>query len=275
MGRRVRRKDLRTQPVTFDLRPAEVALMREARLAIEAERGERLDNRELFRELCARALEGRGGADEQAPRPRHQVAVTVCDSCKQGWQVGAGVKVALRPEEVSIAICDSHEIGSLDARPDRLTSSIPAPTRRLVFQRDGRRCTVPGCRSAQNLDVHHIVFREHGGDHEPENLTVLCDGHHAALHDGTLRITGRAPDIVVTRTWDVPAAAPVQSHVGSSGESSHVGRGRIDVDALLALTTLGFKKREAQRVLELARADLDEDAGLEAVVRAALRYCPR
>jgi hypothetical protein len=73
--------DLRTRPVKFDLRPSDYALMREARLAIEAERGERLDNRELFRELCARALEARPSADAQAPRPRHQVAVT--DSCGQ------------------------------------------------------------------------------------------------------------------------------------------------------------------------------------------------
>jgi hypothetical protein len=200
------------------------------------------------------------------------------------------VKIALRPEEVSMAMCDSHEIGSLDAKPGRLTTSIPAANRRLVFQRDGHRCTVPGCRSAQNLDAHHIVFREHGGGHESENLTLLCDGHHTALHDGTIRITGSAPDLVVTRSWEVPGPAGESSHVGPPlppgepshvgpplppGEPSHVGRAAVDADALLALTGLGFTKPQARRALALAREDLTDRADLDAVVRAALRYCPR
>jgi hypothetical protein len=267
--------DLRTRPVTFDLRPADFALLREARLAIEGERGEHLDDRELLRELCGRALDGRTDDDARTPRPRHQLAVTVCEWCKQGWQIGGGVKVALRPEETSLAMCDAHELGSLDAPPGRLSSTIPAATRRLVFQRDGHRCTVPGCRSAQNLDAHHIVFREHGGGHEPENLTLLCDGHHAALHDGTIRITGRAPNIVVTRRGEPAAAEPSRGSEQHAEPPSHVGRLEIDTNVLLALTTLGCTKREAKRALDLARETLADDADLETAVRGALRHCPR
>jgi hypothetical protein len=270
--------DLRTKPVTFDLQPAELALMRQARLMIEAERGERLDNRELLRELCARTLAGGASDDGKVPRPRHQVAVTICDWCKQGWQIGAGLKVALRPEETSMAMCDAHDIGSLDAPPGRLTSNIPAATRRLVFQRDGHRCTVPGCRSAQNLDAHHIEFREHGGGDEPENLTLLCDGHHAALHRGAIRITGRAPNIAVARSWDVPAPDGDALAVGfeaSAVEPSHVGRSAVDANVLLALTTLGFTRREAESALTLARETLADEADLETAVRAALRHCPQ
>jgi hypothetical protein len=259
--------------------------MREARLALETERGERLDDRELFRTLCARALEPQGTESTATPRPRHQLAVTVCTSCEQGWQTGSGLRVALRPQEVSLAMCDAHEIGSLDAPPGRPTSTIPAATRRLIFERDGGRCTVPGCRSARNLDVHHIRFREHGGGHEPENLTVLCDGHHAALHDGTIRIAGKAPNITVTRRWEVPPPDK-QSHVGlplddrshvgpRTDDRSHVGQQAIDADALLALTTLGFTKRESRSALDAAREDVSDDANLETVIRAALRNCPR
>ena len=41
-----------------------------------------------------------------------------------------------------------------------------------------------------------------------ENLTVLCDGHHAALHDGKLTITGKAPklDVRVVKHAHVGAA---------------------------------------------------------------------
>jgi hypothetical protein len=34
---------------------------------------------------------------------------------------------------------------------------------RRVFERDGWRCTVPGCSSYRNLHNHHIEFRSHGG----------------------------------------------------------------------------------------------------------------
>src|SRR6185295_16023673 len=46
-----------------------------------------------------------------------------------------------------------------------------------VFERDGWRCTVPGCSSYRNLHAHHVVFRSHGGSDEPANLTTLCAWH--------------------------------------------------------------------------------------------------
>ncbi len=54
--------------------------------------------------------------------------------------------------------------------------------RRLALQRDGD-CTAATwddlpCRGG--LDVHHISGDK--TDHSLENLTVLCDSHHARLH---------------------------------------------------------------------------------------------
>ena len=64
-----------------------------------------------------------------------------------------------------------------------------------IFERDGWRCAVPGCTSHRNLQVHHVVFRSHGGGDEPENLLTLCAWHHQrGVHGGLGRITGRAPD---------------------------------------------------------------------------------
>ena len=67
-----------------------------------------------------------------------------------------------------------------------------------VFERDGWRCTVPGCTSYRNLHAHHITFRSAGGCDAPWNLTTLCAAHHYhAVHQGTgrsrLRISGLAP----------------------------------------------------------------------------------
>ena len=63
-----------------------------------------------------------------------------------------------------------------------------------IFERDGWRCSVPGCTSRRNLQAHHIVFRSAGGRDESENLTTLCAFHHLrGVHAGAVRITGRAP----------------------------------------------------------------------------------
>src|SRR6185312_251959 len=126
-------------------------------------------------------------------------------------------------------------------------------TERAVKQRDGYRCTVPGCRSARFLHVHHVLWRSRGGGHEMENLTTLCGGHHGAVHRGEIVITGKAPAIVTTRTLEVP-------HVGDQARGEQH-------DALLALTGLGFTKREASRAI--AAAFEDDPESLEELVRAA------
>jgi hypothetical protein len=68
------------------------------------------------------------------------------------------------------------------------------------FERDGFRCTVPGCTGRRNLHSHHIRFKGVGGPDVPENRTTLCACHHErALHaqgsvrGALLRIRGRAP----------------------------------------------------------------------------------
>jgi HNH endonuclease len=63
-----------------------------------------------------------------------------------------------------------------------------------ILERDEWRCQAPGCSSRRRLEVHHIIFRSHGGPDDPENLTTLCHGHHRhGVHDGYLRAGGTAP----------------------------------------------------------------------------------
>jgi hypothetical protein len=71
------------------------------------------------------------------------------------------------------------------------------PREHRVFERDGWRCTVPGCSSYRNLHDHHIQYRSHGGPHDLWNRTTLCAAHHQrSVHAGIgrIRIRGRAPD---------------------------------------------------------------------------------
>jgi hypothetical protein len=69
-------------------------------------------------------------------------------------------------------------------------------TAHRVFDRDGWRCTVPGCSSYRELHDHHIRFRSAGGSDDESNRTTLCAWHHLrGVHAGParLRLRGRAP----------------------------------------------------------------------------------
>ena len=66
------------------------------------------------------------------------------------------------------------------------------------FERDGYRCTVPGCTARRNLQSHHIVFRPRGGPDVPWNRTTLCAfHHHRGLHAGRVGIRGHAPEDLI------------------------------------------------------------------------------
>jgi hypothetical protein len=70
-----------------------------------------------------------------------------------------------------------------------------------VFERDGWRCAVPGCRSRRNLHDHHVVFRSHGGDNARDNRITVCAAHHLhGLHRGSIQARGQAPHAIV---WEL------------------------------------------------------------------------
>lgn len=193
--------DIRTYRISFEVSAATFAGMREAQRIINSELGEHVEDDVFLQTLVERALD-----PAEPDRPRHQIAVTVCEECKRGWEDGAIVELA--DPAIERACCDCDHIDSLDAdEPVRLTTSVPLKIRRLVFRRDHGRCRVPGCRASRALDIHHIHHREHGGTHDPKNLLVLCSAHHRAVHEGILRIHGHAKNACFTRHiygYDVP-----------------------------------------------------------------------
>ena len=65
--------------------------------------------------------------------------------------------------------------------------------RLLVLERDGWKCTYPGCGARAQLHVHHIQYRSHGVCHWPWNLTVVCNFHHDLIHRKHIGVKGRAP----------------------------------------------------------------------------------
>jgi uncharacterized protein DUF222 len=185
--------------VGFELTPATIAAFRAMRKQLDAECGERLTDDQLFQILARRALEPAAAADSP---PASQVAFMVCPSCKAATADGAGMIADVTPAQRDAAMCDAELLGDVEHEPERVRKTITPRLRRQVFARDHHRCTVPGCRSARNLDVHHVQFQSHGGPNQIRNITVLCSAHHAYLHEGKLRISGKAPDLVYERCLD-------------------------------------------------------------------------
>ena len=270
--------DLRLRGVRYEVSPSAYAMLRQARAVLESEHGTRMTDTEFAVAMSRRVLGGSVDHD----RPAYQVAVTVCDECQRGWQDGAGARVEIDPATIAAAQCDHEHLGRLDAEtPERVTASVSPRMRRQVFARDRYRCTVPGCRSARHLDVHHVVFQSRGGKHRLANLTLLCSACHHKLHDGRLTITGSAPghlafqsrreideDFEPVRPCATPGSA--RTHGGMAKGGGHA----IEEEARLALSTLGFKPGDVRRALEESRTHEGTET-LEERIRRALQAAGR
>src|SRR5262245_40515387 len=197
--------DLRPRVVRIELPPEVYALWRQARMVVANERGAEISDADFVETLCRGAIAPGSGAEG----PAHQISYQQCLDCRRAAQNGAGREIDISPEALERAACDARLLGSLDAAaPERATTTVTPRLREQVFARDHHRCTVPGCRSARHLEVHHIIEQSRGGSHEISNLTILCTGHHTALHTGLLTMTGEAPYFIEFR-WVYGPPIPI------------------------------------------------------------------
>ncbi len=164
----------------------------------------------------------------------------------------------------SVNVEDAGEhsaVTHVGARSTRARQDVPPSVRRRVMRRDGGRCVVPGCRHGSFLDVHHVVLRSDGGDHDPDNLAVLCGAHHRALHRGQLIVEGRISTELVFR------------HADGTTYGHRVDPRTVAAyeQAFHALRSLGFREGEARGALERVRACAHVgEASVEGILRQAL-----
>jgi hypothetical protein len=197
--------DLRPRVVRLELPPEIFALWRQARLVIATERGAEVSDADLVESLCRSVISPGSGA----AGPPHQIAYKRCTDCRRVTQNGAGREIDVAPAVFERASCDARDLGNLDApAPERATTTVTPRVREQVFARDQNSCRVPGCRSARNLEVHHIIEQSQGGCHELWNIALLCSGHHTAIHTGMLTMHGRAPGSLQFR-WTCRAPIPI------------------------------------------------------------------
>jgi hypothetical protein len=72
---------------------------------------------------------------------------------------------------------------------------------RSIAERDGWKCTRPGCSCRSGLQGNHIIPRSQGGPDEDWNKHTVCAACHLAITEGRLKVSGRAPDEL---TWEGP-----------------------------------------------------------------------
>ena len=251
---------LRRHVLRMEVTAETFATFREAMAKLRRESDAPLDEDSALLLMARHVLAG--PTDEG--RSSYQVAVTVCSECNRGWQQGRGEQIEVDAAIVEMASCDAQHVGSVadhsthvgedvDAGPrglglrehtrSRARQDIPPAVRRQVLRRDGGRCAVPGCRHGVFLDLHHIVLRSEGGDHDPDTLITLCAAHHRAQHRGRLVIEGRVSSGLIFRHAD-----------GSSyGSIANPDAAETYAHAFRALCGLGFREREARAALEHVR----------------------
>jgi hypothetical protein len=260
---------LQKRVLRFEVAAETHALMREAIAKMRRDAGGGLDDDDALFMMARAVLQG----PKNEARASYQIAITRCPDCRRVAQQGAGESMPVDPTIGEMAECDAQQVvidgertGDGDSnsahvgiRP-RATQTIPPAIRREVLRRDGGRCTVPGCRSAIFLDLHHTVTRSEGGDHDPAHLMTLCGGHHRAAHAGRLLIEGSWPQGFDFRHSD--------GSCYGAGEVS-VARAEAMADAFAALTNLGYKDGEARRALDEVRS-ATAHLGTVQILRAAL-----
>lgn len=61
---------------------------------------------------------------------------------------------------------------------------IPTAIKRIVWERDGGKCSFPGCGSKENLHFDHIIPWSKGGSSiDPKNIQILCGKHNLKKSD--------------------------------------------------------------------------------------------
>ena len=249
--------------VTFTLTPEVNGLLEEARRKATQDQGEHVDDSAFIREAMTAYLVGGGTRDGGVAA--FQIALTVGPDGRAVMHAGAE-DVPVDEVTLEMARCDAQEVGVVDdGEAPRASQTIPPKTRRQVELRHSGRCAAPGCRHSAFTHVHHVTPRADGGTHDPEELVLLCDAHHRALHDGALEVTGRFSEGFVFRYAD---GRPYGSVPGSAHACA------VMAEAFSTLRSMGFRETETRALLDRVRPELPDDAELGAVVRLALKRAP-
>jgi hypothetical protein len=105
-------------------------------------------------------------------------------------QGGGGIE----PETARKLACDTDLLGAiLDTHRGvlalgRTRRLVTRTLRRALMIRDRGRCQFTGCHQTRHLKAHHLIHWADGGPTDLDNLILLCQFHHTAVHEGQMAI---------------------------------------------------------------------------------------
>ena len=213
--------------VVFDMSTSDANTLRAA-LALLRQQSrvehEDVDDGVLLASLAARVL-NQAEDDQGVSAERYRVLIEHCPRCGRT----EGADALLAEEVVAEARCDAEHV---DLRPGpshgHATRTVPPAIRRAVLARDRYKCVVPGCNNRIWIDIHHLVHREHGGEHTMANLVSTCTVHHRMVHLRQLAM-GRDGDFLVFEYPDGRTARVYRpAHPAPRGSSSDGEGGQED-----------------------------------------------
>jgi Domain of unknown function (DUF222)/HNH endonuclease len=104
---------------------------------------------------------------------------------------GAG---PISPETAERLCCDARRLAirpwGRDLVHGRVGRCASYAQLRALYKRSGGHCQYPGCTATRELEAHHIIADECGGETVLDNLILLCSRHHKHLHDRHIQTSG-------------------------------------------------------------------------------------
>jgi len=177
--------------------------------------------------LLAEAALGKGLGQTERGEP-YQILIHVDSAVLAGqseeglceFENGEGISAEtfrrLACDAPQVTVSENADGNVLDI--GRKARKISKPLWRALMSRD-RTCRFPGCARTRHLEAHDIEHWASGGETNPGNLVVLCKYHHWAVHEGGVRVEGRAPRTLVFHRPDGTVLNPCSVSVPIGGEA--------------------------------------------------------
>ena len=168
--------------------------------AIDQRRADALVSLATDQQYGPPSTSGPAGPAPGVRRPKAHIFVDADFAARTDGQAGSGTRrgLAVGRHTLEEILC----IGTTQVTLVDIDGLTPIPTagdsphpriHDFIWKRDGG-CTADGCTSTYRLEPHHIRERSQGGDHHPDNLTLLCwFHHHVVIHRRGFGIDPKSP----------------------------------------------------------------------------------
>lgn len=180
---------------------------------------------------------GSGSAEPHRPSARIDHGPGLPDSVVRRLLCDGRVRTLLTKDEHILDVGRTHRL-------------VTKKQYRALLKRHDGHCAHPGCPNMKKLHAHHVTPWMVGGLTNLDNLVLICERHHVALHDGAYRIRklGRGdfrfetPDgvdlarpIAVPSPQEMPSLDAEHAHVESNAATTRWDGQRLQRDYAISV----------------------------------------